>query len=206
MRGDAGALARQYVERLGVAGLYVADLDAIERRAPQGTIVQTIASVEVPLWLDGGIADVADARSALRCGATCVVVGLETLSSFSHLQRIVDDAGSDRVVFSLDLRDGRPLARTAELAAQQPEAIMARALECGIDTAIVLDLARVGAGRGLDLHLMARLRSMARAVRLFAGGGVRGLQDLDALRREGYDGALVASALLDGRLIQSTEP
>ena len=34
-RGDAKALARCYVERFGLERVYVADLDAIERRAPQ---------------------------------------------------------------------------------------------------------------------------------------------------------------------------
>jgi len=37
-------------------------------------------------------------------------------------------------------------------------------------------------------------------VALFAGGGVRNAEDLDALARAGCDGALVATALLSGAL------
>jgi phosphoribosylformimino-5-aminoimidazole carboxamide ribotide isomerase len=205
-RGDARGLARHYVERFDLHGLYVADLDAIERRVPHDSLIRSIASIGAPLWLDAGIASTDDARRALDCGATRLIVGLETLPSFETLQAVVAHAGHGRVVFSLDLRDGRPIASAPELAHQQPEALIARAADAGAETVIVLDLARVGIGSGLDLELVARLRSAASTVRLFAGGGVRGPDDLAHLRSAGCDGALVASALLDGALASCLLP
>jgi phosphoribosylformimino-5-aminoimidazole carboxamide ribotide isomerase len=65
---------------------------------------------------------------------------------------------------------------------------------------IVLDLARVGTGAGVDLALMRRVRAAAPHAALFAGGGVRGPDDLSRLADAGCDGALVATALHDGRL------
>jgi phosphoribosylformimino-5-aminoimidazole carboxamide ribotide isomerase len=53
---------------------------------------------------------------------------------------------------------------------------------------------------GPDLELLARIRDAVRDTWLLAGGGVRGAGDLDALARLGVDGALVATALHDGRL------
>jgi uncharacterized protein related to proFAR isomerase len=47
---------------------------------------------------------------------------------------------------------------------------------------------------------MARLRAAVPGVTLMAGGGVRDATDLDHLARAGCDGALVATALLSGRL------
>jgi phosphoribosylformimino-5-aminoimidazole carboxamide ribotide isomerase len=198
--GDATALARQYVDRFGLPALYVADLDAIERRAPQDAIVRTIASLGVPLWVDAGIASPEDARRALSCGASRVIVGLETLPSFDALKAIVREAGRGRVVFSLDLRDGRPITIATELAQCRPEDLAARAADAGAAAMIVLDLARVGAGGGFDLQLLERIRPSARSVALYVGGGVRGADDLEQLRRAGCHGALVASALLDGVL------
>jgi phosphoribosylformimino-5-aminoimidazole carboxamide ribotide isomerase len=59
----------------------------------------------------------------------------------------------------------------------------------------------VGVGAGLDLDLIARVRAaIPRSVRLLAGGGVRGWRDLEQLAKFGCDGALVATALHDGRL------
>jgi phosphoribosylformimino-5-aminoimidazole carboxamide ribotide isomerase len=204
--GDAVALARTYVERLEVSGLYVADLDAIEGRAPHDAVTRTIASIGAPLWLDAGIASVDDARRALDVGATRLIVGLETLPSFQVLELIGREAGADRVVFSLDLRDGQPIATAPSLAQQRPEDLLARAVDAGAGAAIVLDLACVGTSQGLDLQLIGRLKAVSRSVRLFAGGGVRGIQDLERLRSAGCDGALVASALLDGQLVLEPRP
>ena len=166
-----------YVERFAVSGLYLADLDAIEGLASHDALTRSIASIGVPLWVDAGIASVDDACRALDAGATRVIVGLETLPSFHALESISQEAGSDRVAFSLDLRDGQPITSAPELARQSPERLVARAADAGANTVIVLDLARVGAGRGLDLQLIARLKATLPSVRLFAGGGVRGIHD-----------------------------
>ncbi len=197
--GDATALARHYVDRFGLTCLYVADLDAIERGAPNTALVRSVASVAT-VWLDAGVSSVDAAQRALDCGAARVIVGLETLPSFAVLESIVRHAGADRVVFSLDLRDGKPLTPVEELAHQRPEVLAARAADAGVRAVVVLDLARVGAGSGLDLDLLARVRSSVGEAHVYAGGGVRDAGDLEQLRRADCDGALVASALLDGNL------
>ena len=125
--GDGVALARAYVDDFGVTCMYVADLDAIldqlrvasasslsgvapfEIRArlnPQTAIVRELVALGVPIWLDAGVASADEAGVVLELGVARVVVGLETLPSFEALEQICVTAGSDRVVFSLDLRDG----------------------------------------------------------------------------------------------------
>jgi phosphoribosylformimino-5-aminoimidazole carboxamide ribotide isomerase len=84
-------------------------------------------------------------------------------------------------------------------AATAPE-IAARAARAGVRRVIVLDLARVGAGAGVDLDVLVAVRLAAPGTALVAGGGVRDLADLEALRTVGCDGALVASALISGAL------
>ncbi|HKH72433.1 MAG TPA: HisA/HisF-related TIM barrel protein, partial [Vicinamibacterales bacterium] len=53
---------------------------------------------------------------------------------------------------------------------------------------------------GVDVKLLARIRSRVPAIPLYIGGGVRSLGDVEQLRRVGCDGALVATALLDGQI------
>jgi phosphoribosylformimino-5-aminoimidazole carboxamide ribotide isomerase len=201
-RGDATALARQYVARFGLTGLYVADLDAIERGLPPAAEVGKVSLAGVPMWLDAGIASPSDAERALSCGASRLIVGLETLPSFHVLKSIVEGCGRERVVFSLDLRGGQPISMVPELAKQGPEDLAARAADAGVGTVIVLDLSRVGSGVGIDLEVPARIRSVASSVSVYAGGGVRSVADIEQLQRVGCDGALVASALLDGQLTE----
>ena len=221
--GDALALARAYMD-LGIAELYVADLDAIlagvhhdasagldapsddRRNAKAGrrshdTLVAGMAALGSGLWLDAGISTVDDARRAIHLGATRVVVGLETLPSYDALREICGAVGGDRVAFSLDLRDGQPVVPSRGIPPGEPAHVVAvRAANAGVGAVIVIDLARVGTGAGLDLELIGRVREATPGVTLVAGGGVRGLEDLVRLANAGCDGALVATALHDGRL------
>jgi phosphoribosylformimino-5-aminoimidazole carboxamide ribotide isomerase len=200
--GDALALARTYVTRLGLTELYAADLDAIMGGAAQDTLVSAIAAVGAPLWLDAGVSSADRAHDALARGAARVVVGLETLPSYDALGEICARVGGDNVAFSLDLRDGEPVvSASGSIPFGQPaQLVAARARDAGAGAIIVIDLARVGTSRGLDLELVARVREAAPGLVLLAGGGVRGPDDLARLVDAGCDGALVATALHDGRI------
>jgi phosphoribosylformimino-5-aminoimidazole carboxamide ribotide isomerase len=199
--GDALALARTYITRLGLPELYAADLDAIMGGAPQDTLVAAMAAVGAPLWLDAGVSSADRARHALALGAARVVVGLETLPSYDALGEICAAVDGDNVAFSLDLRDGEPVTASGGIPPGEPAHLVAtRARDAGVSAVIVIDLARVGTGRGLDLDLIARVRATTPGLVLLAGGGVRGLDDLTRLSDAGCDGALVATALHDGRI------
>jgi phosphoribosylformimino-5-aminoimidazole carboxamide ribotide isomerase len=200
--GDAVALARVYVERLQITELYTADLDALAGGPPQDALVAAIAAIGVPLMLDAGVTSADRACRARAVGADRVVVALETLADFDALAGVCRAIGAGRVAFSLDLRNGQPiLAGGSRIpAGAAPEAIAASAAEAGAGAVIVIDLARVGTGSGLDLDLLTRVRAATPGLTLLAGGGVRGVEDLVRLGDVGCDGALVATALHDGRL------
>src|SRR5688500_11691129 len=120
--GDPLALAGFYRERIGIADLYVADLDAIAGHAPQYDIVAALAAGG-PVWLDAGISAAAAAAESQRRGAAKIVVGLETLPGIEALDDICLKVGGEHVVLSLDLRDGCPVTRSADVATMTPEAV-----------------------------------------------------------------------------------
>lgn len=200
--GDATALARQYVERFGLTSLYVADLDAIDGREQQRVAIRAVASTGASLWIDAGIASVDAAERALGCGAARVIVGLETMPDFEMLASIEKAVGSGRVVFSLDLRNDQPIARTPELAEQSPQDLASRAADAGASAMLMLDLARVGSASGVDLGLLEQIKARVPVLPLYVGGGVRNVDDLRRAQSAGCDGALVASALLDGTITE----
>jgi phosphoribosylformimino-5-aminoimidazole carboxamide ribotide isomerase len=215
VHGDAVTLALLYRERFGVEELYAADLDAITRGTKPDLVIRSIAALS-PVWLDAGVSSAEAAREGLHSGIARVVVGLETLSSFDALAEVCQAVGGDRVAFSLDLRHGAPIVRALPTDARQriqhtkvgadvratdrPEQIARRAAAAGAGAVIMLDLARVGAGAGVDLDMLRRVREAVPDVLLLAGGGIRGLDDLLAIAAAGCDGALVATAVYEGRL------
>jgi HisA/HisF family protein len=195
--GDPLALAQAYVSVLGTSEMYVADLDAIEGGVAQYGIHHRLSRI-TRSWIDAGLRSEQDACALLDAGADRVVVGLETLPGFELLHAIVQRFGADRVAFSLDLRDGIPLASSEVLRAMAPRELARRAVDAGVDTVIVLDLERVGGAVGVDDALMRNMRTALPGVDLIAGGGVRHRADIDRLAAAGANGALVATAVHRG--------
>jgi phosphoribosylformimino-5-aminoimidazole carboxamide ribotide isomerase len=203
VEGDPLALARVYTETLGLRELYVADLDAIEAGADavQSGLVRALVACGAPIWLDAAVSRVVDAQRVVELGVSRVIVGLETLGSFRALDDVCAAVGGASVAFSIDLRDGVPMSRPNDMASAATVLDVAvRAAGSGAGTLIVLDVARVGTGAGIDLALVAAIRHAVPDVTLVAGGGVRGASDLRQLAEAGCDGALVATALIEGKL------
>ena len=199
VRGDALELAHAYARVLSSSELYVADLDAIGGATAQYAMHRSLSRVSCS-WIDAGVRSGADACALIDAGADRVVVGLETMPSFAALREIVLQLGADRVVFSLDLRDRLPLTQVDALRAMGPRELARRAVDAGTETVIVLDLARVGSGAGVDDAMLVELRAALPGVDLIAGGGVRDRADLDRLAAAGANGALVATAVHRGAL------
>jgi len=190
----------------GFRAAYVADLDAILHGQPNWPAYTALAAAGLELWIDAGLTDaeraaeLATAQIAERPIAG-IVVGLETLISPAALAEILRVVGAERVIFSLDLAAGRPLACAAAWQDAGPLAIAEEVLTLGVKRIIVLDLARVGVAQGCGTEELCRaIRSLSSDVELIAGGGVRHADDIAALAAAGCDGVLVASALHDGRV------
>jgi len=195
------ALARAFVDRLGARECYVADLDAIAGVGDHGPVIRALASLGLDVWLDAGTATAAEVEQARDVGAARVIVGTETLRDPGDLAGMVrtrEGSPAPACVLSLDLRDGRLLGGSPEVARLGPAGLSAMAWGAGIRAFIVLDLARVGSGEGPRLDAARALRRAFPAAEVLIGGGVRDHTDLDALASEGFHGALVATALHRG--------
>jgi phosphoribosylformimino-5-aminoimidazole carboxamide ribotide isomerase len=192
--GDPLALARAFRSELGLDEVYVADLDAITGTGEHRDVIAALAR-EASVMVDAGVTEPGRARELLELGAQRVIVGTETLPGPDALERLLAEV--PQVVLSIDLRDGRLLSPDPRLAGLPALDAVARLHRPGLREVIVLDLARVGSGAGTDAELIAELHA-AFDVELLAGGGVRDVEDLRALRDAGAAGALVATALHKG--------
>jgi phosphoribosylformimino-5-aminoimidazole carboxamide ribotide isomerase len=192
-------VARAFRDHLGLAELYLADLDAIAGAEPAWTTFPALGADGFRLWVDAGVRDAAGARRLAACGVETVVAGLETVAGPAALAEMASALGP-RVVFSLDLKDGTPLA-SAGWDGGDAWSIAVQAVRLGVRRVLVLDLARVGSGAGPGGgDLGARLAAAHPEIEVSAGGGVRGRADLERLRACGVRAVLVASALHDGGL------
>ena len=206
--GNPYALLRGFREILGTKSCYVADLDAIQGGAVQRTVLSELAQLEVAVRpAPGGCGSRTRSSGALEvlsCGASEVVVGLETLRSFADLAAIVSEVGnlaggSSASISGSVVRCSIRACRTRR-PSRSPRHGRARGRTPALGTLLVLDIGRVGTGCGVDLGLVEGMRSRFPVDRLLAGGGVLARRDLDRMRSAGCDGALVASAIHRGAI------
>lgn len=199
-------VADAFVSQFGFQFVYVADLDAIAGAEPNWAAYQAIASAGLRLMVDAGTNCVEGATgfiddSANDVWCTGVVVGLESLRSEWDLAALCGAFGPERAVFSLDLRNGKPLAEIPAWRESDPIELVDAVVKAGFGRLIVLDLASVGVGKGVSVRgLCSLIRSRHPRIEIISGGGVRDRLDLVELAAAGCDAALVASALHDGRL------
>ena len=193
---DPAAVARALCAACATQTIYVADLDAIAGAPVDEATLAALAAVARP-WVDAGAVAADAAASLARAGVARNVVGTESIA-------VADPPGpapgAAPLVLSVDLRDGRLISPRADLAGRAPEAAAALAGQLGVGELLVIDLARVGSGTGPPLAAVRALVAALPGVAVYAGGGVRGDGDLDALEAAGAAGALVATALHEGRI------
>lgn len=180
---DPPELAARLVEAAGADTLYVADLDAIMGGPPQRNALARIGArlPGIDIWVDGGF-HAPDEASRLE-GGMRPVFGTESLAgSATVLPR--------EAVLSLDFSAQGFVGPASCLAAHRawPRRV------------ICMTMAAVGSGNGPDVETIRSVAALAEGRAVFAAGGVRDAQDLHALRHEGCAGALVATALHDGRI------
>lgn len=182
-------VARGLMSLYPFGALYIADLDAIERRGDNRTAAEQIALAfpNIRLWVDAGVENGAQARRWLTIERVDVALGSESFVDVAALDALRGDA---RVMLSLDFQGERFLG---DGRLYEQERLWPRRL-------IVMTLARVGGAEGPDFARLRDIAARAGGRDVFAAGGARGLDDLLALKAAGAAGALVASSLHDGRL------
>jgi phosphoribosylformimino-5-aminoimidazole carboxamide ribotide isomerase len=197
-------LARAIRAVFGFQTIYLADLDAIAGSPPRLDVYRELIAARFHLWVDAGIREHATAAALLELDSafTTIVAALETIEGRGELARIVQIAGSERIVFSLDLFEGRPhTAAAASWGNEDPIDLALTAIDCGVQNLLILDLARVGTSRGLGSHnLIDRIREARPSVHVYAGGGIARIDEVSAIRDAGVAGVLIGSALHDGRI------
>ncbi len=203
------AVATAFRDKLGLSEVYIADLDAIQAAhsgrwalSPRHREVLTSLAHQEGLHLlvDAAAADVPSALEVLAAGASKVIIGAETLTTWEAVIVLPAALPAGRLVFSLDMRAGQVLSRCPQLAALSPLEALERCAQAGWREVIVLDLGRVGTGAGVDWDLIAAARQRFPDLALLVGGGIRQGNDLRALKALGVAAALVATALHQGTI------
>jgi len=204
---DPAAVARQFAE-LQAHDLHIVDLDG----ARSGTqlnrdIVTAIAAeTDMSVQIGGGIRDRETLTAWLDAGVSRCVIGSLAITEPDAVKSWLVSFGGDKIVLALDVNIdeiGVPVITTHGWTRNSSTSVY----ECiddyrglGLRHVLCTDVSRDGAMAGPNVELYADILDLFPDLQLQASGGVRNVQDLNALRNLGIPAAITGRALLDGKI------
>ncbi|ODS42174.1 MAG: hypothetical protein MSIBF_02230 [Candidatus Altiarchaeales archaeon IMC4] len=188
-------------ENLGFREMYIADLDGIMKGCPDYPTIEKIKEkTGLALLVDSGVSSIGEIAELKKTGAGRVIVSTESVGSADFPADACKVFGRENIVLSIDVKDGRVLSRCGTIKSKTPQDVAAKFAQ-HTGEIILLDLSRVGMGEGPNLDLCEKVIGGGCGVPIIYGGGVRGEDDIELLRRAGVSGALVGSAVHSGGII-----
>ncbi|ARN83675.1 hypothetical protein B1812_14605 [Methylocystis bryophila] len=181
---DPCAVAEGFLRLHPFQTIYLADLDAIlERGGANDGALSRLADAfpKIEFWLDRGGKEPPAAVNFIR------VLGSESLAPDAPAPDLSREGAA---ILSLDF-DAAGFRGPAGLE-KQPALWPPRV--------VAMTLAKIGGGAGPDFERLAAIKARAGAREVYAAGGLRGAEDLAGLAALGIAGALVATALHEGRM------
>ncbi|MEN6329499.1 MAG: HisA/HisF family protein [Methanobacteriaceae archaeon] len=176
----------------GFERIYIADLDSIESNGSNLGLVSKINHF-IPVMLDCGANDFNTVTKALDY-AQEVIVATETLRSLEDLSQIFQSNDRDRLILSVDVKDGEILSKAASIGFED---LYNWINEFKPNETILLDISRVGTLKGINQDLILKFNKLNTS--LIVGGGVHG-DELPLIHDLGVNKVLVGSVLHNGEL------
>ena len=196
--GDPVECARRWVDA-GAKILHVVDLSgAFGEASGFDKVVERIAKLGVPVQSGGGLRSMEEIHRRFRAGADRVVLGTVCVEHPEILYEAVEKYGS-RIVAGIDAKDGRLAVRGwTEIADKDAFEFGCEAKALGVTDAVFTDVGRDGAMTGVNLADTVKMGETG--LNVIASGGIRGIDDLRALRAQGVYGAILGRAIYTGMI------
>jgi len=185
----------------GAEWIHLVDLDAaFGRDANRDLLAHIVGTLDVDVEMSGGIRDDETLEAALSTGCRRVNVGTAALEHPQWCAKAIAEHG-DRIAVGLDVRGRTLAARGWTSEGGDLYEVLARLDAEGCARYVVTDVNKDGMLRGPNIEL---LRGVCDATDrpVVASGGITDLADLQTLAGlvdDGVEGAIIGTALYEGR-------
>ncbi len=196
---DPIQVAKQW-EIEGADMLHLVDLDATLGRGSNLDIIKKITdSVSIPTEIAGGLRNerliLDTAKSSKR-----IVLGTFAFQNRNSLQKISKEIGQDKIVISVDHRDGEIVThgwtrRTGKSLIDS----MKDFLEMGFSEFLLTSVMRDGTLEGPDLKYLEQACKLQNA-HVIASGGVSNIDDIKNIKTKNAFGVILGKALYENKI------
>lgn len=197
---DPVSMALQF-QAQGVAGLHLIDLDAAKQGKPMNRelILRVKEAISIPVQIGGGIRSIEVAEHYLSAGIDRVIIGTAAIKNPDLVKELVNRYGSQRVVVSLDVKDGTvAIGGWLEDGKLSLEQAVQQMTSRGVKEFIVTDVSKDGLLQGSNEQLLSAFNGLGCNVLL--AGGVTDFNDISRAQLSGARGVVIGKALYEGKL------
>ena len=189
-------------KQCGAGRLHIVDLDGARLGTPQHIelLARIADTTGLPIQYGGGLRDETSVEHVLQSGARWAILGTGAIQDPDFLERCAR-RWPDRILVSLDLRDGQPAVRGWLQSSEKDLAdVLLQLKSLRLLEVIVTDINLDGTLSGVQGHVATSVA--ARGFRVILAGGVRDVQDIrTALALAGGDGQSGIMGVIAGRAI-----
>ena len=174
--------------------VYIADLDRLQHFGDNFELIRKISS-KVKTMVDAGAETMSDVEKCLEIANTSIL-GTETASL-----ALIESASRrfpGRINVSIDIKNGKVLTKDRRMTVE-PIELVKLLNEYDIKDLIILNLDKVGTGAGVDVDFLRNIAGLSKHSVLL-GGGIRDMNDINALEEAGLSGVLIATAVHNGKI------
>jgi len=187
-------------ERQGAELIHLIDLDgAFDSGSNVQAALEISEDLDIPMQFGGGVRDEEKAIMLLDSGVFRVILGSMAVRNPEGVYRLASEYGDERVAVALDHSGGKVVyAGWTERSRLKLEEAVDAHLKGGVRTFLVTSQERDGTLDGPDIVNLRKV-TRRRGARVMAAGGIGSLEDIQAIRDAGADGAVMGRALYEGR-------
>ncbi len=199
---DPVSAARRFAEA-GIRRLHLVDLDGARAGMPcnLGVLGSICSATDLIVDYSGGLRTLDDVSAALDAGAGLIGLGSLAVRDPREADRWITKYGAERFLLGADVLEQRLAVNGWE---ERSDVELFPFLESmsgmGIRQVFCTDISKDGMLGGPAHELYRAIRSRFPELRLIASGGVRDLQDIDALESIGCSGVIIGKAIYEGRI------
>ena len=196
--GDPVDRAKQWLDA-GARILHIVNLSgAFDEKNDFPRILEKIASLGVPVQTGGGIRSIAAVKERFAAGADRVVLGTVCVEQPEVLEEAASLYGG-QIVAGIDAREGKLTVRGWTVTAEEDAFTFGKkAKTLGLSDAVFTDVGRDGALTGVNVEATVKMGETG--LRIIASGGIRSMDDLEALKKYNVYGAILGRSIYEGTI------
>ncbi|GKX66945.1 1-(5-phosphoribosyl)-5-[(5-phosphoribosylamino)methylideneamino]imidazole-4-carboxamide isomerase [Inconstantimicrobium mannanitabidum] len=188
-------------ETLGAEYIHIVDLDGAKegKTVNKELIFEVIKNVNVPIEIGGGIRNFETVKEYVENGVERVILGTAAISNKELLEKSLQAYG-DKIAVGIDAKNNM-VCGSGWLETSEREYIEfgKELYAMGVRTFIVTDISKDGTLNGVNIEMLKKFKEEVTS-NVIASGGIRDIQDINALIKMNIYGAITGKAIYSGKL------